>query len=203
MTCRDFMRYLIYVEHAAENLQFYLWFLDYSARFKALSDNEKALSPEMAPFGHASIDASGGKDANFSRSNRPSKVVTKFFADAFNVPNAHLLVPDPTKSNPFITPPQTPGSPGSSKMSGFNFEDPSAGAIAPFLDSRADPQMALSNVDHATVAAGAFQAVDLKWQPCEFSIFLLIPIYIQSSCCFSLLFHVCFGHCSIHCRSTN
>ncbi|KAF7874126.1 hypothetical protein EAF04_002798 [Stromatinia cepivora] len=42
----DFMDYLVYIEHDAENLQFYLWYKDYVRRFEALSDREKQLSPE-------------------------------------------------------------------------------------------------------------------------------------------------------------
>lgn len=40
------MDYLIYIAHDAENLQFYLWLQDYTARFEALPEDEKALSPE-------------------------------------------------------------------------------------------------------------------------------------------------------------
>ncbi|GBF61470.1 hypothetical protein TMEN_3969 [Trichophyton mentagrophytes] len=41
----DFMNYLLYVERAAENLQFYLWYQDYIQRFAALSESQWALSP--------------------------------------------------------------------------------------------------------------------------------------------------------------
>jgi hypothetical protein len=47
------MDYLVYVEHNAENLQFYLWYKDYEKRFNALSENEKALSPEFFPTADA------------------------------------------------------------------------------------------------------------------------------------------------------
>ncbi|KAF5621774.1 hypothetical protein F52700_10646 [Fusarium sp. NRRL 52700] len=46
MTLRDFMTYLIYVEHAAENLQFYLWFQDYEKRFNANPTSDVKLAPE-------------------------------------------------------------------------------------------------------------------------------------------------------------
>ncbi|KAF4448188.1 hypothetical protein F53441_8349 [Fusarium austroafricanum] len=46
MTVRDFMSYLIYVEHAAENLQFYLWFQGYEKRFNANSTADVKLAPE-------------------------------------------------------------------------------------------------------------------------------------------------------------
>ena len=40
------MNFLKYIELSAENLQFYLWFRDYSKRYNELPDSEKALSPE-------------------------------------------------------------------------------------------------------------------------------------------------------------
>lgn len=43
------MDFLVYIEHDAENLQFYLWYKDYIRRFEALSDHEKKLSPEWVP----------------------------------------------------------------------------------------------------------------------------------------------------------
>jgi len=44
-TIRDFMNYLLYVEHSAESLQFFLWYRDYLMRFANLPASEKALSP--------------------------------------------------------------------------------------------------------------------------------------------------------------
>jgi hypothetical protein len=43
------MDYLIYIEHNAENLQFIIWYKDYSERFEKLSAAEKALCPEYIP----------------------------------------------------------------------------------------------------------------------------------------------------------
>jgi hypothetical protein len=40
------MDFLKYIEHSAENLQFYLWFKDYIQRFEALPESARALSPE-------------------------------------------------------------------------------------------------------------------------------------------------------------
>lgn len=39
------MDYLIYVEHDAENLQFYLWYRSYVERFNALPSHQQRLSP--------------------------------------------------------------------------------------------------------------------------------------------------------------
>jgi hypothetical protein len=44
------MDYLVYVEHDAENLQFYLWLQDYTKRFEEdLKPEEQKLSPEWSP----------------------------------------------------------------------------------------------------------------------------------------------------------
>lgn len=52
MAVRDFMSYLIYVEHAAENLQFYLWFKDYEKRFNTTSTADVKLAPEWTQTMH-------------------------------------------------------------------------------------------------------------------------------------------------------
>lgn len=43
------MNYLLFVQYSAENLQFYLWFLDYEKRWKAVAKNKQDLSPEWGP----------------------------------------------------------------------------------------------------------------------------------------------------------
>ena len=48
---QDFLDYLTYVTHDAENLQFYLWMIDYFQRFRSTSKYERALSPRWK--GHA------------------------------------------------------------------------------------------------------------------------------------------------------
>lgn len=40
------MNYLIYIEHSAENLQFFLWYRDYARRFKEANTSDKSLAPE-------------------------------------------------------------------------------------------------------------------------------------------------------------
>ncbi|KAI9656676.1 MAG: hypothetical protein M1831_004586 [Alyxoria varia] len=44
-TLRDFMNYLRYIEHDAENLQFFLWARSYIKKFDSLPEGEKKLSP--------------------------------------------------------------------------------------------------------------------------------------------------------------
>ncbi len=43
------MDYLLYIEHSAENLQFYLWYRDYIRRWNALPASQRALSPRLQP----------------------------------------------------------------------------------------------------------------------------------------------------------
>lgn len=64
------MDYLVYVEHNAENLQFFLWFKDYSARFDALSPDEKALSPEWVPVVHEIPNLSKDTEKKIIGANR-------------------------------------------------------------------------------------------------------------------------------------
>ena len=45
----EFMDYLFYVEHNAEPLQFFLWYLDYIQRWSKLLPRQKALSPPWDP----------------------------------------------------------------------------------------------------------------------------------------------------------
>lgn len=46
VTTREFMDFLVYIEHDAENLQFYMWYKDYVKRWDALPEGEKRLAPE-------------------------------------------------------------------------------------------------------------------------------------------------------------
>ena len=43
---QDFIDYLIYITYDAENLQFYLWLVDYMKRFESLSKPDQLLSPD-------------------------------------------------------------------------------------------------------------------------------------------------------------
>ncbi|KAH7037129.1 uncharacterized protein B0I36DRAFT_345293 [Microdochium trichocladiopsis] len=45
-TLRDFMNYLVYIEHSAENLQFFLWYRDYKERFMSADTADLSLAGE-------------------------------------------------------------------------------------------------------------------------------------------------------------
>ncbi|KAK6599713.1 hypothetical protein H4I95_08588 [Botrytis cinerea] len=52
MTVREFMNYLEFIEHAPENLQFFLWFRDYTSRF----EKSKPCNPFSTPPATASSE---------------------------------------------------------------------------------------------------------------------------------------------------
>ena len=45
------MDYLMYVEHNAEYLQFFMWYVDYIQRWADLSPEEKGMAPTWYPDG--------------------------------------------------------------------------------------------------------------------------------------------------------
>lgn len=136
------MNFLKYIELSAENLQFFLWFRDYSKRFNELPASEQVLSPEWT-----------------GDQNVPSE--TKTVPTPLNAEAAAMLkgtdFASDTKinrseqggSNPFYTPPRTPTSVDRRNES---------------LDSY-DDSTATANIDHTRRAAGAFESAGLKWKP--------------------------------------
>lgn len=138
------MNFLKYIELSAENLQFYLWFRDYSKRFEDLPASEKALSPLWVGEKPAAPDAKVSKAIN---------------ADAAAILSNSDFASDPKidesekgGSNPFFTPPRTPNS-GNDRVDG-----------AKSFDSY-DDSLATGKVDHSKRASGAFESAGLKWKP--------------------------------------
>jgi len=102
-TVRDFMNYLKYIEHSAENLQFFLWFHDYNARFNNLSESERVLSPEWT---RAQAEAEATLAAQHVRSNKANVHATAILqGTSFDDGNGSRVN---EKGDPFHTPP--PGS---------------------------------------------------------------------------------------------
>ncbi|KAJ4335135.1 hypothetical protein N0V95_008977 [Ascochyta clinopodiicola] len=141
-TVRDFMNFLKYIELSAENLQFFLWYRDYSKRFNELPETEKALSPEWRG------DKSGGeaKPKSSSRSHADAAAILEGtdFASEKTVKHSER------SNNPFFTPPHTPTSDSHRREES--------------LDSY-DESMTTGKVNHAERAAGAFENAGFKWKP--------------------------------------
>lgn len=106
MTTRDFMNYLVYVEHAAENLQFYLWYKDYEKRFEAARKTDTSLAPEWTQTMQDNTVARLRKGiVKKQRAEPPGARIFKG-TDFEKQPDSTTI----TKiiNNPFRTPPRTP-----------------------------------------------------------------------------------------------
>jgi len=133
------MNYLKYVELAAENLQFYLWYRDYIRRWGDLPDREKALSPEWKP------KTATGVSPSANGLNLSPEAVT-FFKDTGFANDSRTNVSE--KANPFATPEDT-------KHETEYYDEFTPG----------DNKGGLPN--HTKRALNAFQSVGLKWKPCK------------------------------------
>ncbi|KAL9624696.1 MAG: hypothetical protein Q9160_001050 [Pyrenula sp. 1 TL-2023] len=97
------MNFLIYIEHAAENLQFFLWYQDYVRRFSELPSNEQALAPVWtAEQEERALAAQAGNGPR-----PPKSDVNGMFKGTDFDPRAKSHHFE-TGHNPFNTPPRTP-----------------------------------------------------------------------------------------------
>lgn len=150
------MNYLVYIEHSAENLQFYLWYRDYLKRFNELPSNERALAPEWSSE-QAEMDAQATQGTLGPKQKISAETAAVFKGTDFAPPIASVVE---LKANPFSTPPRTPG--------GENYRE----SVAPSERAWSENCSTLNfNTDKSfqTKTAGAFQAAELKWQPCKHS----------------------------------
>ena len=148
------MNYLVYIEHSAENLQFYLWYRDYLKRFNELPPNERALAPEWSAE-QAELDAQAIQGTPGPKQQISAETAAVFKGTDFAPPIASVVE---LKGNPFGTPPRTPNGAQSRE------------SVAPSERAWSENGSTLnSNTDRSfqTRTAGAFQGADLKWQPCE------------------------------------
>lgn len=106
------MNYLIYIEHAAENLQFFLWYRDYTRRFHAAPASETALAPEWTQAMEEDAIARIQKDAVSKVKRGPTTTVMSIFqgTDFEKTLEIHL---DAVR-DPFSTPPGSSAGDGAS-----------------------------------------------------------------------------------------
>ena len=146
------MNYLMYIEHAAENLQFFLWYKDYVKRFNELPANEQALAPTWTA---EQAEAETNQPSVPTKQQISAETAAVFKGTDFAPPIASVTE---VRNNPFNTPPRTPVGDRES--------------INPSEQAWSDNGSTL-NMSHHTgsahhkKAAGAFEGADLKWQPCE------------------------------------
>ena len=156
------MNYLIYIEHAAENLQFFLWYRDFAKRFSELPPNERALAPVWTAE-QAEADAQVPQGPKPPVSVETAAVLK---GTAFAAPSASVVE---VKPNPFSTPPKTPNADGES-------EAPSERAWS----DNGSTLHSHTNKSFHSKAAGAFEGADVKWQPCKRIVFVSYHVNLTS-----------------------
>jgi hypothetical protein len=147
MTVRDFMTYLIYVEHAAENLQFWLWYKDYEKRFNGADTADIRLAPEWTEAMQQETVAKIRKE-NVDNVRREPKAAEIFKGTDFEKGGDRVV-----DGNPFHTPPSSSRGEDSSMYIASN---------APLSTNASSYQ---------TQASEAFQAAGIS-QPCKCAIFV-------------------------------
>lgn len=140
------MNYLIYIEHAAENLQFWLWYRDYSQRFDQLPPGERSLSPEWTVEQTEAEALASQNTANILPKKISPETAAVFQGSTFAVRGT---------GNPFNTPPRTP------------INESQENSILPEAGDDRDSALKSTSKSFQAQAAGAFEKADLKWQPCK------------------------------------
>ncbi|KAI0455746.1 hypothetical protein F5B21DRAFT_180720 [Xylaria acuta] len=102
-TLRDFMNYLIYIEHSAENLQFFLWYHDYVKRFHEAPASETVLAPEWTLAMEEDAMAKIQKDAA-AKVKKESPIARELFQGTDFDKTPEVLVVE-SRGDPFSTPP--------------------------------------------------------------------------------------------------
>jgi len=146
-TVRDFMNYLRYIEHSAENLQFFLWYRDYCTRWEKLPESEKALAPFWTAE-QAEGEVAGNAFQARSKRTNPELAAVLNDTDFADGPPKHAA----DRTNPFAS---------TNRSSDEDRKDP----ISDYASSMGDETLASSNV-HQSVAGQAFDDAGMKWKPC-------------------------------------
>lgn len=132
------MNFLKYIEMSAENLQFFLWYRDYSKRFDQLPATEKALSPEWTSERPAG-------DAKPKPAEKKADYEVAAILEGTDFANDGTIAQS-EKGNPFFTPPHTP-----TTRSLDSYEESTTTVKASYTER----------------ASAAFDNAGLKWKPCK------------------------------------
>lgn len=130
------MNFLKYIEMSAENLQFFLWYRDYSKRFDQLPATEKALSPEWTSERPAG-------DAKPKPAEKKADYEVAAILEGTDFANDGTIAQS-EKGNPFFTPPHTP-----TTRSLDSYEESTTTVKASYTER----------------ASAAFDNAGLKWKP--------------------------------------
>jgi hypothetical protein len=152
---RDFFNYLKYIEQGAENLLFYVWYLDYEKRFNALPDFEKKLSPEWT-------EAMAAKEtAAYRAQNKTTGYPSKETAEIFkSLDDEKKNATTAEEIAPFAETEQDPSDP----TRGVTSTD-TASTDRPKSSSPTAGTNVSSKTMYSQKTEAAFQDAGLKWQP--------------------------------------
>ncbi|KAF2212419.1 hypothetical protein CERZMDRAFT_59293 [Cercospora zeae-maydis SCOH1-5] len=147
VTLREFMNYLKYIEYAAENLQFFLWYKDYAFRWEHLKDSDQDLSPEWT------IPAEADMTISPARPKRVPAQIAEVLKDTdfAETPKQPVERPDPFNTLPISE----------------SFEDKRE-LNSDYAGSMSDEQTLLSTTNsnnHHSVTNHAFDDAGMKWKP--------------------------------------
>lgn len=153
------MNYLKYIEHAAENLQFFLWFHDYSTRFNNLAEGERALSPEWTREQAEAEAASAAQQTRTKNANVEANAILK--GTSFDDGNSGQVN---ERGDPFHTPPT------------HSFDESRGGLNSDHGSTITGDETLVSSAKARGIASQAFGDAGMKWQPC--TLLVLLPYYI-------------------------
>jgi len=148
------MNYLKYIEHAAENLQFYLWHQAYTKEFEELPASEKSLFPEWT-LSKAESEALASQ--NYMRQMKISAdtAATLKGTGLDSTPMIH----ETDKTDPFFTPPRTPSNKSKRQDTGSMFSGTDSKSMG--WESTENLKSLKKRVE------GAYDEAGLKRQPCK------------------------------------
>jgi len=141
------MNYLKYIEHSAENLQFFLWYRSYVDRFSQLRESEKVLSPEWT-VAQAEAEAAAAMQ-------KGRKQVNPDVAQVFKGTDFEKRTPN-TNVSDFSDSASTPST--SDEKRDFD---------SAYGTSFGETRTMTDASTYAVKADEAFQDAGLQWTPCE------------------------------------
>jgi hypothetical protein len=144
------MDFLKYIEHSAENLQFYLWFKDYVTRFEALPEGERNLSTEWT-------QAQEEAEKNSYRAQLKQKPLA---VEANEILKAQSLLAE--KESPVSEKPDPFSDARDISSSGSKFDDSMSGSMDHTMSG-----FQSSKTGYSQGAEAAFQDAGCKYQPCK------------------------------------
>ena len=159
-TVRDFMNYLVYIEHSAENLQFYLWYRDYAKRFAEAKTSDTGLAPVWTQSQHdAALQSAQMATITQKRDTKPEAAGIFQGTDFERVPK---VTATESTAGAFTTPPRTPAEALSPNATAHPWDSTHGLSEPQSLHTTTN-----SNAEsHHQQAGEAFIAAGLK-QPCK------------------------------------